>query len=191
MCARLEIRTGRLASRRARAVRAKCSLAGLTRISTDHATCASPVMGYCLRRLTTYLHRLAAREARLPCAHGPSRAASSMLPIRELCEGSERADNQLDKRRTCRTCFSSKFARLRGAAPLYVSLRSTKAAKPDVSRQEQLRSPNQVLTHAARAATKQLKAEVPTTRSARFAAVGKTTFGKILPYHLRCDQNMI
>ena len=30
MCARLEIQTGRLASRRARAVRAKCSLAGLT-----------------------------------------------------------------------------------------------------------------------------------------------------------------
>ena len=36
MCARLEIRTGRLASRRARAVRAKCSLAGLT------TSCASP-----------------------------------------------------------------------------------------------------------------------------------------------------
>ena len=28
----------------------------------------------------------------LPCAHGPSRAASSML-----CERSERADNRLDK----------------------------------------------------------------------------------------------
>ena len=31
----------------------------------------------------------------LPCAHGPSRAASLMLP--SLCERSERADNKLDK----------------------------------------------------------------------------------------------
>ena len=32
------------------------------------------------------------QNGRLPCAHGPSRAASSML-----CERSERADNKLDK----------------------------------------------------------------------------------------------
>ena len=32
-------------------------------------------------------------SAKLPCAHGPSRAASSMLPY----ERSERADNKLDK----------------------------------------------------------------------------------------------
>ena len=37
MCARLEIRTGRLASRRARAVRAKCRLAGLTTPHLSHA----------------------------------------------------------------------------------------------------------------------------------------------------------
>ena len=38
------------------------------------------------------------RARDLPCAHGPSRAASLMLPMAlcSLCEGSERADNKLD-----------------------------------------------------------------------------------------------
>ena len=45
----------------------------------------------------------------LPCAHGPSRAASSMLPSM-LCERSERADNKLDK--SYATFKSSKFATL-------------------------------------------------------------------------------
>ena len=43
-----------------------------------------------------------ARRTSLPCAHGPSRAASSMLPYvwdAPLCEGSERVDNKLDKLR--------------------------------------------------------------------------------------------
>ena len=84
--ARLEIRTGRLAhtacerpvcsvpyvaSRRARAVRAKYRLAGLTIFFPD-----SEIAG---------AHRDSSgndsRDVKLPCAHGPSRAAYSMLPM--------------------------------------------------------------------------------------------------------------
>ena len=51
MCARLEIRTGRLAhTRRAHAVRAKCSLAGLTieryRTNGGLVMCAKGLLGF-------------------------------------------------------------------------------------------------------------------------------------------------
>ena len=74
MCARLEIRTGRLAhtyvaSRRARAVRAKCSLAGLT--TTGHARMVKVYPTCC--PLVRFSHiggsiKDAARDG--PCAHG-------------------------------------------------------------------------------------------------------------------------
>ena len=54
------------------------------------------------------------RDATLPCAHGPSRAASSMLP----CERSERADNRLDKTLPC----ASKRAARRAGAIHYTGL---------------------------------------------------------------------
>ena len=79
MCARLEIRTGRfahtyVASRRARAVRAKCSLAGLTR-----CLLVKPVRRACARgskfgqdaslsRSHTYVASRRARAVRAKCS---------------------------------------------------------------------------------------------------------------------------
>ena len=91
MCARLEIRTGRLAhtrvyyvaSRRARAVRAKCSLAGLT-----------------TRVAAKQLNKAKASKAPLVAARGAREGLCSVLcsgqsNLRERTR-SERADNRLN-----------------------------------------------------------------------------------------------
>ena len=79
MCARLEIRTGRLAhtrmyvaSRRARAVRAKCSLAGLTIRSFASFT-----------REHRKEHRGSARDG--PCAYGKACAYPTCCPLVCFC----------------------------------------------------------------------------------------------------------
>ena len=87
-------------SRRAHAVRAKCRLAGLTSLANRLPLGASPNLNQVLTPRTTLRARL---QSRLPCAHGPSRAASSR-------EANERTASWITKQ------INKPFQPLRGRA---------------------------------------------------------------------------